>query len=70
MLTLIGVAVGLPAAYFAARLLRAMLFGVSESDAADLRGLVVFFTLLGVMAGILPARRAASIDPAITLRAE
>ena len=70
LLTLMGVAVGVVAAYFGARLLRALLFGISETDAVTFAACVVFFTVLGAMAGILPARRAASIDPAITLRAE
>lgn len=69
-LTMIGVAVGLPAAYFAAQALRAVLFGISESDAVSFAASVVFFAVLGALAGILPARRAARIDPAITLRSE
>ena len=69
-LTMIGVAVGLPAAYFSARALRAILFGISESDAVSFAASAVFFAVLGALAGILPARRAARIDPAITLRSE
>jgi putative ABC transport system permease protein len=70
MLTLLGVAIGLPAAFFAARALRAVLFGISETDAITFVASAVLFLLLGAVAGILPARRAAAIDPAITLRAE
>ncbi len=69
-LTVIGVAIGLPAAYVGARALRALLFGISEADAIAFAASAAFFTVLGAVAGILPARRAASIDPAITLRAE
>ena len=70
MMTVLGVALGLPAAYFAARSIRSMLFGVSESDALTFGLVTLFFLILGLIAGMLPARRAASIDPAITLRAE
>ena len=70
LLTLIGVAVGIAAAFFGARLLRALLFGISETDALSFAASAMLFALLGAVAGILPARRAARIDPAITLRAD
>jgi predicted permease len=70
VLTLLGIAIGVPVAYFASRTLRAILFGISENDPLTFAASAVFFTLLGAIAGILPARRAAAIDPAITLRAE
>jgi predicted permease len=69
-LTAIGLAIGLPAAYLAARSIRSMLFGVSETDVLTFSMVTVFFLLLGLMAGVLPARRAASVDPVIALRAE
>jgi len=69
-LTLTGISVGLPLAFFAARALRALLFGISETDALSFTAAGVCFAIFGAMAGILPARRAARIDPAITLRAE
>jgi predicted permease len=69
-LTLLGVVIGLPAAYFAARLVRSILFGISENDTLTFVASAIFVTVLGAIAGILPARRAARIDPAITLRAE
>lgn len=70
MLTMMGVAIGLPSAYFAARLIRSMLFGVSEADALAFSAVATFFAVLGLIAGMLPARRAASIDPLIALRSE
>jgi macrolide transport system ATP-binding/permease protein len=69
-LTVIGIAGGLPLAFFAARSLRALLFGVSETDFVSFAAAALFFAILGTVAGILPARRAARIHPAITLRAE
>ena len=69
-LTVSGIIVGLPLAFFAARALRALLFGISETDALSFGAAGVCFAIFGAIAGILPARRAARIDPAITLRAE
>jgi predicted permease len=69
-LTAIGVAIGLPAAFFSSRTLRALLFGVTENDAATFLVSAVCVLLLGVIAGVLPARRAARIDPVIALRSE
>ena len=70
VLTAIGIAIGLPAAYLAARSMRAMLFGVTETDPLTFTAAAAFFLILGILAGTLPARRAASVDPVIALRAE
>jgi putative ABC transport system permease protein len=70
MLTVFGVAIGLPAAYLAARAIRSMLFGVTETDGLTFSAVAVFFVLLGLLAGTLPARRAATVDPVIALRAD
>jgi putative ABC transport system permease protein len=66
----IGLAVGLAGAFGLTRLMRALLFGVSPMDPATL-GLVLL-TLFGValLASYLPARRAASVDPLVALRAD
>ncbi|MFN2447153.1 MAG: ABC transporter permease [Vicinamibacterales bacterium] len=70
VLTLAGVAIGLPAALVATRALRTLMFGVSESDPLTFAATTVFFLVLSLVAGIYPARRAAAVDPAIALRAE
>ena len=66
----IGLAVGLAGAFGLTRLMRALLFGVSPMDPATLG--VVLLTLFGVamLASYLPARRAASVDPLVALRAD
>jgi ABC-type antimicrobial peptide transport system permease subunit len=66
----IGVAIGLPLATVAARSLRSLMFGISENDPATLAAAAVLFLVLGLAAGLAPARRAARIDPVIALRAE
>ena len=63
-------ALGFLAAFAGARVLRALLFGISETDLLTLAASAAFFTALGAVAGILPARRAARINPVLALRAE
>jgi putative ABC transport system permease protein len=70
LVTLTGVALGLPLALLAARSLRALLFGISEADVLTFVVTAGFFLAIGVAAGIIPARRAARVDPMIALRAE
>lgn len=70
VLTGIGVAVGVPIALASSGVLRTVLFGVTGADPLVLSASVLFFLALGLVAGIIPARRAASIDPAIALRNE
>jgi predicted permease len=65
-----GIAVGLPAAFALTRLMRSMLFGVKEFDAPAIAITVAILALAGVAAGLLPARRAARIDPIRALRYE
>jgi predicted permease len=70
MLAVVGVVVGLGAAFALSRLLGTLLYGVSASDPATY--IVVAAVLLGVaaLASYLPARRASAIDPMESLRAE
>ena len=70
LLTVAGVAVGLPCGIAAARLVAHTLFGVSPDGPATV--LMVCATLLGVgtVAGYLPARRAMRMDPLVALRHE
>ena len=69
-LTAIGVALGIPTGIMASRGLRALLFGVSESDPLVAASVTVFFLVLTIAAVFIPARRAARLDPVAALRAE
>ena len=69
-LTTVGVIAGLPAAYFGARLLGTLMFGVTPADPLTFAAAGVFFVALGMAAGVVPARRAARVDPVVALRAE
>lgn len=65
-----GAIVGLPLAFVCTRILKSMLFGVEPQD--PITALVCLGVLLmaGVVAGFLPARRAALLEPVSALRAE
>jgi predicted permease len=69
-LVLLGVALGIPAALAASRLVYSQLFGISAADPGAI-GLATLI-LLGVAAAAsyLPARRAARVDPLVALREE
>jgi predicted permease len=67
---LIGLAFGIPAAFYAGKLMESMLFGVGKFDVAALVGAPSILLLCGIAAGFIPARRAASIEPMEALRTE
>jgi ABC-type antimicrobial peptide transport system permease subunit len=64
----IGGAIGVPLALAAATLLRSTLFGVLPRDPVTLAVSVLVLIGTGALAGYLPARRAARLDPASALR--
>jgi predicted permease len=69
-LAIAGCALGLLGAAAASKLLRALLFGVSPFDPLVLMLAAACVLLLAMAASLLPARRAASIDPMKALRAD
>jgi ABC-type antimicrobial peptide transport system permease subunit len=66
----IGLVVGVPAAMAAGRLLESQLFGVSGHDPAVMAGGLVVLVVSVTVAALIPARRAAAMDPARALRIE
>ena len=70
LLTGMGAAVGLAAAAGLARSMSSLLFGVGSLDVAAYAGALGVTLAAAALASYLPARRAASIDPMETLRAE
>jgi putative ABC transport system permease protein len=70
LLGLLGVAVGLPLAFFAGRFAKSELVHTSQYDPVALIVAICVLPLLAVAGTYLPARRAAAIDPVKALRAE
>ena len=64
----IGMVVGVVASWVLARTLSGLLFGVTSSDPVTFVGMLVILTAVAAIAGYLPARRAARIDPMSALR--
>jgi predicted permease len=69
-LAVIGAVVGMAGAALGLRLLEGLLFDLSPTDAVNLAGAAVTLVLVSLAAAVAPARRAASVDPLSTLRAE
>ncbi|MGD0442431.1 MAG: ABC transporter permease [Edaphobacter sp.] len=69
-LGLAGCGVGLAAAFFATRLLRSLVFQVNVLDPAILIFATFAVLLITVLASVLPARRAASVEPMEAIRAD
>jgi predicted permease len=67
-LALAGLAIGIAAAFAAARLVSGMLIHVSACDPATFAGAALFLAAVALAATWLPARRATRIDPMIALR--
>jgi ABC-type antimicrobial peptide transport system permease subunit len=70
VLTVVGVIIGLAGAFGLNRLIASLLFGVKPTDAATLTSVIVAITLVAVIACLLPAWRAARLDPNAVLRVE
>jgi ABC-type antimicrobial peptide transport system permease subunit len=66
----IGGIVGIGAAWAATRLVKSFLFGLTDVDPLSFGGAALLLVLVGALAGYLPARRAAGIDPTVALRYE
>jgi ABC-type antimicrobial peptide transport system permease subunit len=70
LISVLGVAVGVPLAIAGAQMMRSMLFGVMPGDSLSFVGALLGVTLVALLASAIPARRAASVDPIIALRYE
>jgi putative ABC transport system permease protein len=66
----IGLADGIPASIFLARLVQSLLYGVTPADAVSQASSAVLLAVVAVVASYLPVRSASRIDPLTTLRHE
>jgi putative ABC transport system permease protein len=66
----IGLTLGTAGAYAAGPVLRALLVQITPHDPATLAGIALVFTMVTVVACLIPARRATRLDPLTALRVE
>jgi macrolide transport system ATP-binding/permease protein len=66
----LGLAIGIPVALVCVRFVKAQLYEITNADLNIVLGAIATVTLAACVAGIIPARRAASIDPVQALRSE
>ena len=70
LLVAAGLAIGVPVSWGAAHLISNQLFGLNPGDPVTLSIAVALLTLVGAIAGYLPARRASRVNPLVALRYE
>ncbi len=67
---LVGILMGLGIALAATRALESLLFGIESADVGTFLSMSAALVLVGLLASYLPARRASSVDPIESLRAD
>jgi ABC-type antimicrobial peptide transport system permease subunit len=68
--TVLGLTIGIPVALLCVKFVKAQLYEITSADAGVMTGAIVTLAVAACVAGIVPARRAASIDPMQSLRTE
>jgi predicted permease len=68
--TLLGLAIGAVAALALGRLMTSLIFGVKPTDPLTFLGVALLLALVALLASIVPAYRAAKVDPMVALRYE
>jgi putative ABC transport system permease protein len=70
VVTLVGLAAGIPLAIAAGKAVTSLLYGVTPLDSASLAIATVVMTVVAGLAAYVPARRAARLEPLVALRLE
>jgi macrolide transport system ATP-binding/permease protein len=68
--TVLGLAIGVPVALLSVRFVKSQLYEITNADSQVMVVAIAILALAACVAGIIPARRAASIDPVQALRSE
>ena len=66
----VGLAIGIPVALLCVRFVQSQLYGITSADSNVMAGAIAALAVAAGIAGMIPARRAASIDPVRALRSE
>ncbi|SNS36284.1 duplicated orphan permease [Granulicella rosea] len=69
-LAALGIVIAIPLAFGLSKLVQSQLFGVSAADPSILLSVTALISLVALVAALIPARRAASVQPIIALRTE
>jgi len=69
-LTAIGTVIGVPFAMLAGRALASSLYGITSEDPVVLFFAVISIAVVAIAASMIPAQRAANVDPLTALRSE
>ena len=70
LIVVAGIIVGLPAAWWLSRFVATQLYGVKPMDPLALGAAIIGLTCVAVLAGLVPSRRAAKVNPTVALRYE
>jgi len=68
--TALGLAIGIPIAFLCVRFVKAQLYEITNADAGVMAVAIITLAAAACVAGMIPARRAASTDPVQALRTE
>jgi ABC-type antimicrobial peptide transport system permease subunit len=68
--TLLGLAIGVPVALLCVRFVKAQLYEITNADVSVMASAILTLAVAACVAGLIPARRAASIEPQTALRHE
>jgi len=68
--TTLGLVIGVPVALLCVRFVKAQLYDVTGADASVLASAILTLAVAACVAGLIPARRAASVEPQAALRHE
>lgn len=70
LLTGVGIAVGLAAAFSASRVMQSLLYGIGPTDGITFAVVALILGAVAMAASYIPARRASRVDPMVALRYE